>query len=135
MAAGYSGTPLIKKLGLKAGHRAIFVDAPAGYAQTLGPVPEGVDAKRRLVGDFDFLHVFLRRRTDVDRRLPAARRHLRPDGMLWISWPKKTSPLWQDLTGDDVRRWGLAHGLVDVKVCAVDDDWSALKFVVPVKDR
>ncbi len=135
MAAGYSGTPLRKKLGLKAGQRAIFVDAPDGYDRTLGPLPADVDLKRRLVGDFDFLQVFVRRAADLDRRLPAARDRLRAHGMLWVSWPKKSSPLWEDVTGDDVRRWGLAQGLVDVKVCAVDEDWSGLKFVVPVKDR
>lgn len=135
VTAGYSGTPLAKKLGLKTGQRVLFVDAPEGYDETLGDLPGGLDVKRRLVGDFDFLQVFLRRRADLGRRLPAARRRLRSDGMLWISWPKKTSPLWEDLTETDVRRWGLEHGLVDVKVCAVDDDWSGLKFVVPVKDR
>lgn len=134
-AAGYSGTPLLKKLGLKAGMRACIVDAPSHYADLLGLLPEGIIMLETPAGDMDFIHCFARTQGDLETQLDDLKKHLAPAGMLWISWPKKTSSIETDLSSNRVRRTGLAGGLVDVKVCAVDADWSALKFVYRLKDR
>lgn len=133
--AGYSSTPLQKKLGLRAGQRAAFVGAPARLAELLGELPGGIQLMSRPAADMDFIHAFTHSARDLQRRFPAWAKLLAPAGCLWISWPKKTSPLFAGLTGDDVRRIGLAAGLVDIKVCAVDEDWSGLKFVRRVADR
>ena len=135
MPAGYSGTPLIKKLGLKPGQRARFVGAPEHYLRLLGGLPEGVEVVAATRGRLDFIHLFATRGSELDRRVPPLVRHLADDGMLWISWPKGASSIETDLNGNLVRRRGLETGLVDVKVCAVDEDWSGLKFVVRRRDR
>ncbi|HMB89760.1 MAG TPA: hypothetical protein VKP65_02870 [Rhodothermales bacterium] len=133
--AGYSGTPLLKKLGLKAGMRAAFVDAPPHYADLLGALPEGTILLETPDGEMDFIHFFALTQEDLETRFTDLKRHLAPTGMLWISWPKKASSIETDLSSNLVRSTGLAGGLVDVKVCAVDADWSALKFVYRLKDR
>ncbi len=133
--AGYSGTPLVKKLGIKPGVRMYVDGAPAHYFDLLGPLPADVEISTRLSGEFDFLHVFADQAKRLKQRLDKLKPRLKPDGMLWISWPKGTSPLAKDLNGGDVRELGLAAGLVDIKVCAVDQDWSGHKFVIPVADR
>ncbi len=133
--AGYSGTPLVRKLGIKAGFRVRFVNAPDGFEKLLGPLPDGVDRAAATRGTFDFIHLFVTRRAELDRRFGALKKALAADGMLWVSWPKKTSPMAGELTGDVVRATGLSNGLVDVKVCAVDHDWSGLKFVLRRRDR
>ena len=133
--AGYSGTPLIRKLGIKPGFRARFVNAPRGFERLLGPLPSDVSVADATRGTFDYIHVFVTRRADLKKRFGSLKKALAADGMLWVSWPKKTSKLAGDLSGDDVRATGLKGGLVDVKVCAVDDDWSALKFVYRREDR
>lgn len=135
MPAGYSGTPLLKKLGLKTGQRAIAVNAPAHYSELLGQLPADCAFETRAAGTFDFIHVFAETRSELKRCLPALKKKLAYNGLLWVSWPKKSSSLYQDLSENDVRGIGLAAGLVDVKVCAVDDDWSGLKFVYRVEDR
>ncbi len=135
MNAGYAGTPLVNKLGLKAGARACILDAPPHYAALLGPLPGGLVLRPSLEADLDFLQVFVRSRAALERQVTGLKACLTPAGMLWICWPKKSSPLSGDLTGDVVRRLGLAAGLVDVKVCAIDADWSGLKFVYRLKDR
>lgn len=135
MPAGYSGTPLIRKLGLKPGHRARFVCAPDHYLKLLGPLPDTVKVVGTTRGKFDFIHLFAARGADLDRRLSRLVESLKPDGSLWISWPKGSSRIETDLDGNLVRRRGLAAGLVDIKVCAVDEDWSGLKFVYRKKDR
>lgn len=135
MPAGYSGTPLVKKLGLKTGQRAIAVNAPPHYGKLLGTLPAGFAFETRAAGTFDFMHVFASTQNDLKRRLPMLKKKLAYNGLLWVSWPKKTSALSQDLSENDVREIGLAAGLVDVKVCAVDDDWSGLKFVYRLQDR
>lgn len=134
MTAGYSGTPLPKKLGIEAGMRAAAVCAPKHYTTLLGPVP-GVRIAARLSPGLDFLHAFFTRAADLEAAFPRLERSLARDGMLWISWPKRSSPLSRDLDENGVRATGLANGLVDVKVCAVDEDWSGLKFVRRAKDR
>ncbi|MEM1249767.1 MAG: DUF3052 family protein [Acidobacteriota bacterium] len=133
--AGYSKTPLVKKLGLKPGMQAAFIDAPDHYDDLLGPLPDEVEVRTDLRARRDFIHVFARRESDLAKRLAAVRRSLRPDGLVWLSWPKKTSSLATDLDGGAIRRLGQEAGLVDTKVCAVDQDWSGHKFVVRLADR
>jgi hypothetical protein len=133
--AGYSATPLVKKLGIKPGARVRFVGAPDGYAALLGPLPEGVQVRQSTRGPLDFIHLFASRRSELERRFAALKGALASDGMLWVSWPKRSSSLPTDLDENLVRRIGLDGGLVDVKVCAVDDDWSGLKFVYRLRDR
>jgi hypothetical protein len=125
---------LIRKLGIREGMRVAFVGAPDHYERLLGKLP-AVQILGRPGKQMDFVHVFATAARELERRLPGWKAALADDGMLWISWPKKTSSLETDLSGDVVRAAGLASGLVDVKVCAVDDDWSGLKFVYRVKDR
>lgn len=134
-SAGYSGTPLIKKLGLKAGMRACFVDAPPQYLNLLGSLPEGVALLETPGGKMDFIHVFVLTEQGLEAQFADLKQSLASSGMLWISWPKKASSIETDLSSVIVRNTGLAGGLVDVKVCAVDADWSALKFVYRLKDR
>ncbi len=135
MSAGYSGTPLVKKLGIKAGAKLYINGAPPHYFDLLGSLPEDVRISPRLSGEFDFIHIFAQQRARLTAQLAKVIPHLQPDGMVWISWPKGTSKLETDLNGGLVRELGQAAGLVDIKVCAVDDDWSGHKFVIPVADR
>lgn len=134
MTAGYSGTPLPKKLGLEPGMRAAAVHAPKQYTKLLGRLDE-MRIGSRLSPDLDFIHAFFRSSGDLAAAFPKLKRSLAKDGMLWISWPKKSSPLSGDLGEGEVRAIGLANGLVDVKVCAVEENWSGLKFVYRLKDR
>jgi len=133
--AGYSRKPLVEKLGIKAGASDAIVNAPKGYDRILGKLPSRVTRKASAVGPLDFVQFFTKEKREVERRFAALARALAPGGMLWISWPKKSSGVPTDLTEDVIRGVGLAHGLVDVKVAAVDDVWSGLKFVRRVKDR
>lgn len=135
MSTGYSGTPLPKKLGLKSGQRIIVIGAPDGYTTTLGDVPDGLEWVESLTGTFDFIHFFTAERGDLEAQFPTLKAALAMDGMLWISWPKKASKIPTDLDDNIVRETGLANGLVDVKVAAIDERWSGLKFVYRVKDR
>ena len=132
--AGYSTRPLREKLGIVPGDRACFVGAPEGYVDAL-ELPPGVAVQVRLRGRFDFIQLFACSAAELRRRLPALRRALEPDGMLWLSWPKKSSGVVTDLDDSVVRRAGLDAGLVDVKVCAVDEVWSGLRFVFRTADR
>jgi len=133
--AGYSDKSLVDKLGIKPGARMALLGAPPGYARTLGPLPEGAVVAKTLRGTFDFIQIFVTKRRDLERRFAALAKALEPDGMLWVSWPKKASGVPTDVTENDVRDVALAGGLVDVKVCAVDDTWSGLKLVRRLKDR
>ena len=135
--AGYSGTPLVKKLGIKPGSRLCVIDAPPGYARTLGPLPDGVRPVRTLARTLalDCIQLFITRRAQLERRFGSLVRALAPDGMLWVSWPKKAAKVPTDVTEDVIRGIALANGLVDVKVCAVDDVWSGLKLVRRLEDR
>ena len=133
--AGYSSRSLIDKLGMKAGRRSAVLGAPEGFFETLGPLPAGLEVGRALRGSFDFLHQFVSRRAELEARLLKLKAALAKDGMLWISWPKKSSGVACDFTEDDVRGLALAIGLVDVKVCAVDAVWSGLKLMFRRKDR
>ena len=133
--AGYSGTPLAQKLGLTPGREAIVIQSPRPYEEIVAPLPEGVRLRQRLHPGAEFIHLFTRSRADLARRFPRLAAALADPGLLWISWPKKSSRLTGDLDENIVRELGLATGLVDVKVCAVDDDWSGLKFVRRVANR
>jgi hypothetical protein len=128
--AGYSGTPLPKKLGFKPGTRAAFVGAPPEFDVALGELPDGVSVARRLGGSRDLVVVFVTRRAELERRLDALRRAIAPDGMVWVAWPKRASGVETDMTEDVVREVALPTGLVDVKVCAIDETWSGLKLVI-----
>ena len=132
-SAGYSGTPLVDKLGIKAGSRMQFVAAPENLPTLLGTLPEGAREAPR--GEIDFAMLFVKTEPDLKKRFAPLRDRLVANGSLWVSWPKKSSGVATDLTEDLIRRIGLAEGLVDVKVCAVDDTWSGLKFVRRLKDR
>jgi len=133
--AGYSGKPLSQKLGVKPGVPVAALNAPRNYRTLLRPLPAGAKILPQLGRLAPFIHCFCKRRAELARRFPSFARVLTPDGTLWISWPKGTSGVATDLTEDVVRTIGLATGLVDVKVCAVDDVWSGLKFVRRLKDR
>ena len=133
-AAGYSGTPLHKKLGIRPGDRAWFSGAPSDYLEALQKTGE-FEVATKLGKDLDFLHLFSASRTTLSREMPKLRASLKSNGMLWISWPKKSSGVATDLDENIVREIGLKAGLVDVKVCAVDETWSGLKFVYRLKDR
>jgi hypothetical protein len=134
--AGYSGTPLVRKLGIKDGARLGLIGAPDGFGETLGELPAGVQVRRRLGGQrFDVIVAFFDRRAGLERRLPSLADALEPAGGLWIAWPKRASGAPTDLTENVVRDLGLAAGLVDNKVCAVDQVWSGLRLVYRLRDR
>jgi hypothetical protein len=133
--AGYSGTPLIQKIGIKPGHRVILKNQPPTFLKDLGPLPEGAEHSKSLTGKANVVVCFTDRKAELEKDFPALANKLVPDGMLWISWPKKASGVPTDLTEDVIRQVGLTCGLVDVKVCAIDETWSGLKFVIRTKDR
>jgi hypothetical protein len=127
--AGYSGTPLATKLGIKAGHRLGVLGAPDGF--TVPEIPDGVEVHSATTGGpLDVVVSFHTERADFDRRLPALMRALQVDGSLWVAWPKRASKLPTDITEDTVREVALPTGLVDNKVCAIDDTWSGLRLVL-----
>lgn len=133
--AGYSRKRLVEKLGIKPGTRIAIVAAPPGYRSTLGALPPGVTVGTAPRGTLSFIHFFTKKRALLGRRFPALKRALAQDGALWVSWPKKASGVATDLTEDVVREVALAGGLVDVKVCAIDEVWSGLKLMRRLKDR
>lgn len=131
MPAGYSSTPLPQKLGLKEGFRIRLVHPPAHYATLVGKVQQAPEGAKEL----DFIHLFTNSRAELESLLPVCKGALAKTGMLWISWYKKSAGKPTELSETLVRDSGLGVGLVDVKVCAVDEDWSGLKFVFRLKDR
>ncbi len=135
MTSGYSGKPLAQKMGIKAGQRIIILHAPEGYEVTLGAAFDGVEVARELSGMFDLIQIFVMERAVYEREFPILRDALTTAGMLWVSWPKKVAKMNTDLDENFIREFGLASGLVDVKVIAVDERWSGLKFVRRLKDR
>ena len=134
-SAGSSKRSLPEKLGLKPVHRTAILNAPEGYLITLGQPPTSVQLLTGRAERFDFIQLFSRAREDLERDFAKVRPRLRSDGMLWVSWPKQSSPLAGDLTENVVREIGLSSGMVDVKVVAIDQDWSGLKFVYRLVDR
>jgi hypothetical protein len=130
VSAGYSGTPLAKKLGFKPGLRVAVIGAPANYRRLLAPLPEGVDLGTRVGKSTDIVHLFTSSKAELAGKLPTWLEVLPTDAAIWVSWPKKTSKVPTDITEDTIRAVALPMGLVDVKVCAVDETWSALKLVL-----
>jgi len=135
MPAGYSGTPLAKKLGVASGTRVCVIDAPADYRALVTPWPEGATLDERADDQTDLVHLFVQRRGLLARELRRLRRVLRPNAVLWVSWPKRASKVETDITEDGIRELALPLGWVDVKVCAVDETWSGLKLVVRKSKR
>ena len=132
---GYSGTPLAKKLGIREGSRVRTAATPDHYLELLRPLPEGVTISTRIARDIDIFHLFVRSASELSRRLEAALEYVYPDGVIWVSWPKKASGVATDLSEDRIREAALPLGLVDIKVCAVDAVWSGLKLVVRKRHR
>ena len=135
MSAGYSGRTLVQKLGIRQGDVLAFLNAPDDYESLFGELPDEVTIIREPKGELDFIQLFATERASLERELPRLKLRLKQDGMIWVSWPKASSRLQTDLSDRVVREVGLKNGLVDVKVCAVDESWSALKFVRRSKDR
>jgi hypothetical protein len=136
VAAGYSGTPLPRKLGIKPGHRVLLLSAPDGFEDgTLGELPEGVTVARRARGRADVIVSFHIARADLARRMPRLRELMEPAAGLWIAWPKRAAKMATDLTEDVVREIALANVLVDNKVAAIDERWSGLRLVIRLRDR
>lgn len=135
MGAGYSKRSLVDKLGIKPGWRVALVDAPQGYETTLGSLPDAVSLDTQIRGPIEFIHVFVTDEHDLRARFKELKAGLLPAGMLWVSWPKRSSGVTTNLDDNVIRAIGLENGLVDVKVCAVDEIWSGLKFVYRLKDR
>jgi hypothetical protein len=133
--AGYSTTPLAKKLGIKEGFRVAMIGAPPLFRSELIGLPQGVKFVTSVQSSLDVILFFAKSQRELIKSFPHLASKLAPAGMLWIAWPKKASGVKTDLSDNSVREIGLAAGLVDVKVCAVNDIWAGLKFVIRVKDR
>jgi hypothetical protein len=128
--AGYSGTPLAKKLGIKDGAKVVAVGVPKGYRQLLEPLPPAVRFSSKVDDATDLVHVFSTKKAELARALTSYRKTLQSSAAVWVSWPKKSANVATDITEDVVRELALPLGFVDIKVCAVDDVWSGLKLVV-----
>lgn len=128
--AGYSETPLAQKLGIKAGQRVVTIGAPAGYRTLLVPLPDAVAFTKQIGADPSFLHLFVAKRATLEQELGRLRKLIADAGVLWVSWPKKSSGVVTDVTEDVIRDVALPLGFVDVKVCAVDATWSGLKLMI-----
>ena len=134
-APGYSGKPLLQKLGFKPPLTLVAIGAPVEYASWLGEVPAGVKIVSKLKKDTEAAHVFVTKRESLKRELTALRKGLQQDGFVWVSWPKKSSKVATDITEDTIREVALPLGFVDIKVCAVSDVWSGLKLVIRKDER
>jgi hypothetical protein len=134
-SAGYSKTPLLEKLGIKEGTRVAILGAPHEYLRKLGELPEGVLIATSSRRPSDFMQFFATNRRQLESEVPKLKKKLSQLGMLWICWPKRSSGFKTDLSGNAVRKIGLDNGLVDVKIAAIDETWSGLKFVRRVGDR
>ncbi len=134
-ATGYSGTPLAKKLGIKEGFKIRLVDQPDYYFNLFTDLPESLSILKDKKTKKNLIHYFTKSAAALHKDIVELRNEIEPNGMIWISWPKKASKIATDITEDTIRELALTKGLVDIKVCAVDEVWSALKLVIPVKDR
>ena len=135
MSTGYSGTPFIKKLGIKPGMRLRFVHPPDNYSELLGKLPEEVSFVTSRESQADFIHLFARNVQEMEEHLVTLKDEIEKNGMIWVSWYKKASKIPTDLSEDIIRNTALALGLVDIKVCAVDEKWSGLKLVWRKENR
>src|SRR5579863_2734979 len=133
--AGYSKRFLVEKLGIKTGFKIAVVNPPENYFKLLGSLPLPVVVLKKPAPRMDFVHFFTRSRTEYEKRFAGFKKALASNGMLWVSWPKAASLVPTDMNENVVRNFALKNGLVDIKVCAVDDTWSGLKLVIPLKDR
>jgi hypothetical protein len=132
---GYSGTPLAKKLGIKPGSNLYLLDAPETYSDLIAPIPEGVTIVDEMSKEVDLVHLFTKSKTELQKSLKSLLRKLKPDGVIWVSWPKKSAKVPTDITEDTIREVALPMGLVDIKVCAVDEVWSGLKLMIRKENR
>lgn len=132
---GYSGTPLAKKLGLKNGFQVCLINAPEHYFELFTDLPAELYFEDKEDVKVDFIHFFTKDKYEFMMMLPRLKDRIKPNGMIWVSWPKKASKVPTDITEDIIRNFALQIGLVDIKVCAVDETWSGLKLVIPVKNR
>lgn len=128
--SGYSGNPLVKKLGIKANSELCVLNAPDNYASLVAPLPEGVRTVTTFAPSADLVHLFVTLRIDLENTLTLIRPKLKADGVMWVSWPKKASKAPTDITEDTIRTVALPMGFVDVKVCAVNEKWSGLKLMI-----
>lgn len=134
-ASGYSGTPLAKKLGIKSGLRVKFINEPKEYLSLFTDLPDDIKVINDVNNKKDFIHYFVKKVSELDKNIHILKLEIEQNGMIWISWPKKSAKVVTDLDGNIVREIGLAAGLVDIKVCSINEVWSGLKFVIPLKDR
>jgi hypothetical protein len=132
--AGYSGTPLAKKLGIKAGFAMKLINAPEHYFTLFTDLPGDLNLNND-TSKKDFIHFFTKEEAEYLQKLPELKEQIKANGIIWVSWPKKASKVTTDITEDKIRNYALKIGLVDIKVCAVDEIWSGLKLVIPLKDR
>lgn len=135
MPAGYSGTPLARKLGIKPEAVVAVVNEPDDFRALLDPLPDGVVFRSALRGNLDLVIAFFTRRSTLKAKLPALTKAIYPDAGLWLAWPKKSSGVKTDITGNEIRELGLASGVVDIKVCAIDDTWSGHRFAHRLENR
>ncbi|HEY6071242.1 MAG TPA: DUF3052 domain-containing protein [Chthoniobacterales bacterium] len=133
--AGYSGTPLPQKLGIKPGMILVVIDPPDHYRKLLAPIPSGVNFATRPTGNTKFVHLFATRRSELATQLSILRQKIAEDAALWVSWPKKSSGVATDINEDVIRAVALPLGFVDIKVCAVDETWSGLKLMIRRENR
>ncbi len=133
--AGYSGTPLVRKLGIRPGERVIAINAPPHYPDLLADLPPDVAIGSRINGGADFVHLFVTTRAELEQRLESLRKRIAEGGVVWVSWPKKSARVATDVTEDTIREVALPLGFVDVKVCAVDGTWSGLKLMIRRENR
>jgi len=133
--SGYSGRPVVEKLGIKPGFSIFIAGAPAAYTDVVGKLPGGVMLMRAAKAPLDMVHLFVTETKGLAAKLRDYRKAIAPDGMIWVSWPKKSSGIASDLSDVVVRDTALPLGLVDIKVCAIDATWSGLKFVIPRDQR
>lgn len=134
-SAGYSGTPLAKKLGIKPGFQIRLINAPGNYFDLFTDLPADIQITDDVTLKKDLIHFFTKSESEFTVMLSGLKNQIKPNGIIWVSWPKKASKVLTDITEDIIRNYALKIGLVDIKVCAVDEIWSGLKLVIPVKDR
>ncbi len=133
--AGYSGTPLPQKLGIKPGLTVVAINPPANYRRLLGQIPDSVTFSERLKSGSSFVHLFTSRRSEMQKKMSILRDKISDNGAIWVSWPKKSSGISTDVTEDVIREIALPLGFVDIKVCAVDETWSGLKLMIRRENR
>ena len=133
--AGYSGTPLAQKLGIKAEQKVVMIGGPSSYRKLLAPLPEAVSFSAKVDSGATFIHLFVSKRKTLEKELKRLRKLIADAGILWVSWPKKSAGVATDVTEDVIREVALPLGFVDVKVCAVDETWSGLKLMIRRENR